>query len=124
MHRPNFTDRHRRCASSVQVRDRHVPLTDHHVVQLGRYGARTRKQERYQVGPAGAAGTTAMNRDQGQYSGSFEGVIVVEKSRRLVLNVEHLTDVQERYADAAHSDSTGTSTGDDGENADKLNHPE
>ena len=48
----------------------------------------------------------------------------MEQSKQLVVNVERLTQVQARYADAAHSDSTGTSTGDDGENADKLNHPE
>ncbi|WP_186763298.1 hypothetical protein [Lentzea tibetensis] len=48
----------------------------------------------------------------------------MEKKKELVLNVERLTQVQARYADAAHSDSTGTSTGDDGENRDKLNHPE
>jgi hypothetical protein len=47
----------------------------------------------------------------------------VEQSNRLVLNVERLTQVQARYANAAHSDSTGTSSGDDGENADGI-HPE
>lgn len=41
----------------------------------------------------------------------------------LVLAVENLEQVHNRY-DFAHSDSTGTSTGDDGEGADKLNHPE
>lgn len=48
----------------------------------------------------------------------------MQNNTQLVLNVERLTQVQMRHADAAHSDSTGTSTGDDGENADKLNHPE
>jgi hypothetical protein len=41
----------------------------------------------------------------------------------LVLAVETLSIVQDRY-DAAHSDPTGTSSGDDGESADTLNHPE
>ncbi|SBW24699.1 hypothetical protein FDG2_4260 [Candidatus Protofrankia californiensis] len=41
----------------------------------------------------------------------------------LVIVVEQLAVVHDRY-DAEYSDSTGTSTGDDGENADKLNHPE
>lgn len=41
----------------------------------------------------------------------------------LVLAVEHLVVVQDRY-DSQFSDDTGTSTGDDGENADKLNLPE
>lgn len=36
----------------------------------------------------------------------------------LLLAVENLAQVHDRY-DSAHSDSTGTSTGDDGENADK-----
>ena len=42
----------------------------------------------------------------------------------LVTAVEHLSMVQDRFSSAQHSDSTGTSTGDDGENADKLNNPE
>lgn len=42
----------------------------------------------------------------------------------LVLAVEQLTVVQNRY-DSQFSDDTGTSTGDDGENADnQLNLPE
>lgn len=41
----------------------------------------------------------------------------------LVLAVESLSGVHNRY-DAEHSDPTGTSSGDDGETADQLNHPE
>lgn len=41
----------------------------------------------------------------------------------LIVTVERLSVVHDRY-DAQFSDSTGTSTGDDGENADPLNHPE
>jgi hypothetical protein len=48
----------------------------------------------------------------------------VDKSGQLVINVENLATVQNRYASAAHSDSTGTSTGDDGESADRGYHPE
>lgn len=48
----------------------------------------------------------------------------MENQTQLVFNVQRLTQVQMRHADAAHSDSTGTSTGDDGENRDRLNHPE
>ena len=36
----------------------------------------------------------------------------------LIVTVERLSTIQNRY-DANHSDATGTSTGDDGENADK-----
>lgn len=39
----------------------------------------------------------------------------------LVVMVERLSTVQNRY-DAMHSDSSGTSTGDDGENSDKGHH--
>lgn len=39
----------------------------------------------------------------------------------LVVTVELLNTVQNRY-DVMHSDSSGTSTGDDGENADKGHH--
>lgn len=42
----------------------------------------------------------------------------------LVIAVEHLSPIQNRFSSAQHSDSSGTSTGDDGENADHLNHPE
>lgn len=42
---------------------------------------------------------------------------------QLVLNVRSLVQVQARHADAAHSDPTGTSSGDDGEDRDHLNHP-
>lgn len=41
----------------------------------------------------------------------------------LLLAVEDLEQVHDRY-DFAHSDSTGTSTGDDGENADRSVHTE
>lgn len=39
----------------------------------------------------------------------------------LVVTVQRLSTIQNRY-DVNHSDSTGTSTGDDGENADKGHH--
>lgn len=42
----------------------------------------------------------------------------MESSDGLVLAVERLASVQNRY-DAEHSDSTGTSSGDDGASADK-----
>lgn len=48
----------------------------------------------------------------------------MSNNTQLVLNIERLTEVQMRHANAAHSDATGTSTGDDGENRDHLNHPE
>src|SRR5262249_51198448 len=41
----------------------------------------------------------------------------------LVVAVEKLSVVHNRY-DAQYSDSSGTSTGDDGEDADKLNYPQ
>jgi hypothetical protein len=41
----------------------------------------------------------------------------------LLLAVETLTAVHDRF-DAAHSDPTGTSAGDDGENRDGFSHPE
>lgn len=45
------------------------------------------------------------------------------ENNQLVLNVKSLVQVQPRHASAAQSDATGTSTGDDGENRDHLNHP-
>ncbi|SPE48253.1 hypothetical protein SNS2_0338 [Streptomyces netropsis] len=43
----------------------------------------------------------------------------------LLIGVESLTKVQDRFtAEAAESDPTGTSAGDDGENRDGLNLPQ
>ncbi|MFE2524821.1 hypothetical protein ACFXEL_11350 [Streptomyces sp. NPDC059382] len=42
----------------------------------------------------------------------------------LLIGVESLIKVQDRFTAAAESDSTGTSAGDDGENRDGLNLPQ
>jgi hypothetical protein len=49
--------------------------------------------------------------------------IVSEHTSDLVMNVEVLAGVHDRF-DAEHSDPTGTSVGDDGENRDGFTHIE
>lgn len=51
------------------------------------------------------------------------GEVIAMEDNQLVINVRRLVQVQPRHASAAQSDATGTSTGDDGENRDQLNHP-
>lgn len=47
----------------------------------------------------------------------------MSSDEELFVSVERLAVVHDRY-DAAQGDPTGTSSGDDGENKDGLNHPE
>ncbi|MFK4226679.1 hypothetical protein [Streptomyces sp. NPDC019890] len=49
----------------------------------------------------------------------------MEPNGDLLIAVKNLVTVQDRFAaQAAESDPTGTSAGDDGDNRDGLNHPE